>query len=349
MALTQGAPLPNITETTTTTPQAPEYYTQYLTGLSQAGQQAMARPAGQMVAGYDPLQTQGYAAVPTAAQAYQPGLTAAQKTATTAAAGAVPQISAFMNPYTRSVVDEMARLSQQNLQRNIMPTLKAGFVGSGGLGGQRYAGALGQTMADIQASLTGQQAGALQKGYGEALQAALQNVGQQRQAAETQGQLAQEAQNLGLTGAGALTKAGAERQAYQQSLLDAPLRTASEAAKLMSGYQIPLTTGVTRVGPGQQSQYQASPLQSAIGILSLIGAAQPGMGQASGQTGTPSQTQLGGQGLNLIYDKAAGLWRDIFGNSQPTGGQTTTGGQNPMSDWGYDFSGTQDSMTDWTY
>lgn len=289
MALTQGAPLPNITETTTTAPQAPEYYTQYLTGLSQAGQQAMGRAPGQMVAGYDPLQTQGYAAVPGAAQAYQPGLTAAQQTAGIAAQGAVPQISSFMNPYTQSVVDEMARLSQQNVQRSLLPSLKAGFVGSGGLGSQRYAGALGQTLADVQANLTGQQAGALQKGYSDAVQAAIQNAALQRQAAETEAGLAGKAQEYGLTGAGALTKAGAERQAYEQSRLDAPLRVASEAANLMSGYQVPLSTSVTRVGPGQQGQYQQSPLQSAIGILSLIGATQGGTGGLSGTGTAPSR------------------------------------------------------------
>lgn len=290
MALTQGSPLPDITTTTTQAAQAPEYYTNYLTGLSQAGQTAMGRAPQEMVAGYDPLQTQGYAAIPGAATAYQPGLTAAQKTAGRAAAGVTPQnIAAFMNPYTKSVVEEMARQSQQNVQRNILPSLKAGFVGTGGLGAQRYAGALGQTMADIQANLTGQQTGALQKGYSDALQTAIQQANLQREAAETQGALAGRAQEYGLTGAGAMTKAGAERQAYQQSLLDAPLRTAMESSKLLGGYQIPLTSRTSVVGPGQQGQYQSSPLQNAIGILSLIGATQGGTGGLSGTGTAPSR------------------------------------------------------------
>lgn len=318
MALTQGAPLPDITERTTQAAQAPEYYTQYLSSLSQAGQQAMGRPAGSMVAGYDPLQTQGYAAVPGAAQAYQPGLSSAQQTATQAATGIAPRISALMNPYTQQVVDEMARLSQQNVQRNIMPTLKAGFVGTGGLGGQRYAGALGQTMADIQSNLLGQQTGALQKGYSEALQAALQEPELQRRAAETQASLAGKAQEFGLTGAGALTKAGAERQAYEQSLLDAPLRVASEASKLMGGYQVPISQATTRVGPGQQTQYQASPLQSTLGLLALLGAANVPAGQTGG---SQSQTQLGGSGARAIFDWAKQLLPNVVSENQSSSAQ----------------------------
>lgn len=305
MALTQGAPLPDITTTTREAAQAPEYYTQYLTGLSQAGQQAMGRTPQQMVAGMTPLQQQGYAQVPGAAQAYQPGLAAAQQTAATAAGGAAPMISQFMNPYTQNVVDEMARLSQQNVQRNVLPSLKAGFVGTGGLGAQRYAGALGQTMADIQANLTGQQAGALSSGYSDAVKAALQQQAQETQAAQAQGNLAAQAQQLGLTGAGALTKAGAEQQAYQQSLLDAPLRVASEASKLMGGYQIPISRTSSVVGPGQRGQYGLSPLDQIAGILTLIGATQGGT--TGGTTGGTAQT-VGYQAV-----------RDWLGRNLPSG------------------------------
>lgn len=318
MALTQGAPLPDITRTTTQTQTAPDYYTNYLTGLSQAGQQAMARTPQQMVAGYDPMQTQGYGAIPAAAQAYQPGLTAAQQTAGQAAQGITPgRISSLMNPYTQNVVDEMARLSEQNVQRSLLPSLKAGFVGSGGLGGQRYAGALGQTMADVQSSLTGQQAGALQKGYGDALQAAIQEAQIQNQAAQTQGLLAGKAQEYGLTGAGALTKAGAERQAYEQSILDAPLKVASSAGSLLKGYTFPTSQQTREVGPGQAGQYQTSPLSNVLGILSLLGATQSG-GVPAGQTGTPSQSQLQGAGLGALWSQLKNI-PDWFssGNASP--------------------------------
>ena len=276
MALTQGSPLPDITQTTTRTDNAPDYYTKYLTDVSAAGQTAMARSPTQSVAGYDPLQVMGYSNLPAATTSYQPTLQAAQDTAAQAAKGITPErIQALMNPYTSNVVDEMGRLSQQNVQRNLLPTMKAGFVGTGGLGSQRYAGALGQSMADIQAGLTGQQYGALSKGYSEALKGALDEAQLQNLAAGTQGKLAQQELDTGLTAAGALTKAGAERQGYQQSLLDAPLKTATTASGLMRGYTVPQSQVEKFVGP-KAGMYSTSDLSNILGVMSMLGATKEG-------------------------------------------------------------------------
>lgn len=278
MSFLQGGALPNVTETTseTTTPTSTEY-SNLLKGISTAGSTAMGRTGAESVAGYDPLQTQGYGMVSDAATAYQPGLSAAQATASRAASGITPErINALLNPYTSNVVNEMARLSQENVQRNLMPTMKAAFVGTGGLGGQRYANALGQSMADIQAGLTGQQYGALSKGYTEALKGALDEAQLMNQTAKTQGDLAKMGQELGLTGAGALTKAGSERQAYEQSILDAPMRNAKAAADLLRGYTMPATQTKTFVGPRTRDYYQQSDLGKVAGVLSLIGGAREG-------------------------------------------------------------------------
>lgn len=255
---------PDVTQTKTTTQQAPSYYTNYLSGLSQAGQTAMAAP--NKVAPLTEMQQQGFAATPSAASAYRPGLTAATATANTAAAGAAPQIQDFMSPYTSNVVDEMARLQQQNVQRNLMPQLKAGFVSTGGLGSSRYANAMGQTMADLQSNLTGQQFGALDKGYKDSVTAALNNAQLQNQAARTQGDLATSEQTLGLTGAGALTKAGTEQQLYDQSLIDAPLKTATNASQLMRGFTVPGTTVTEDKGPLSKEYYAGSPLAQTLGV-----------------------------------------------------------------------------------
>ena len=276
MSITQGAPLPDITKTTTTTQTAPDYYTNYLTQLSQTGQDALKRTAAEGIAGYDPLQTQGYGQIPTAAGAYQPGLTAAGQTAASAARGITPdRISALMNPYTTNVVDEMERLSQQNVQRNLLPSLKAGFVGSGGLGSQRYAGALGQSLADVQSNLTGQQYGALSKGYEGALKAAIDEMQGQTAASRAQAEIAGKEQELGLTGAQALTKAGAERQKYQQSMLDYPMTQATNVSGLMRGYQVPISDVKKFVGP-EAGLYRKSPLETAMGLGTFIGSAATG-------------------------------------------------------------------------
>ena len=275
MAFTQGAPLPDIKETTTRTTGAPDYYTNYLSGLSQAGQKALGQTAETGIAGMTDLQKKGYAALPTAAGAYIPGLTAAEKTAASASGISSEDITNFMNPYTKNVVDEMARLSQQNVQRNLLPTLKAGFVGTGGLGSQRYAGALGQGLADVQANLTGQQYGALSSGYNEAVKAALNEAQLQNQVAQTQGQLARAEQELGLTGAGALTKAGAEQQAFEQAKLDFPLKQATNVSNLLRNYTMPTSETTTFVGP-KAGAYQTSGLANIMGMLSLLGSAKSG-------------------------------------------------------------------------
>jgi len=276
MSITQGAPLPDIKQTTTTQDNAPSYYTDYLSGLSSAGQAAMGKSPTQLVAGYDPLQVQGYNNLPAAATAGLPGITAAQNTAAQAAQGITPErIQALMNPYTSNVVDEMGRLSQQNMQRNMIPTMKAGFVGTGGLGSQRYANAMGQGMADVQSGLTGQQYGALSQGYSQAMKGALDEASLLNQTAGTQGKLADIAQTEALTGAGALTKAGAERQGYQQSLLDAPLKTATNVSGLMRGYTMPVSQTQTFTGP-KAGSYQNSTLSDISGILGVLGAAKEG-------------------------------------------------------------------------
>lgn len=271
-SITQGSPLPNITTTETRTGTTPDYYTNYLSALSTAGQNALSNQPENLVAGYDPLQTQGYGALPAAAESYKPGLASATKTADLAAAGMTPDlIDKYMNPYTKDVVNEMARQSQIALQKNI-PTLKAGFVGSGGLGSQRYAGALGQSLADIQSNLTTAQTGALQKGYADALDAAYKQAGLYNQAAQTQGKLAEEEQTLGLAGSGALTKAGAERQAYEQAKIDAPLKYAANVSKLLQGYQVPTGYTQTSTGPKTKDYYGTSTLGDITGLLATVGA-----------------------------------------------------------------------------
>ena len=345
MAITQGAPLPDIKTTETRTDNAPSYYTDYLSGLSKAGTTAVGRSPTQSVAGYDPLQVMGYSSLPSASTAGQAGINEAQETAGQAAQGITPErIQALMNPYTSNVVDEMGRLSQQNVQRNLLPTMKAGFVGTGGLGSQRYAGALGQSMADIQAGLTGQQYGALSQGYTQAMKGALDEASLLNQTATTQGKLADMEQAQALTGAGALTKAGAERQAYQQSLLDAPLKTATTASGLMRGFTVPGSQTSTFLGP-KAGSYQKSDLEQIMGVLSMLGSTAGGKGMqtvagagsglldylkgvATGNKGlfggyNVDSSEFAGAnaaGTNVYYDTATGNYYDATGTMVPISG-----------------------------
>lgn len=271
----QGGALPDITQTTTKTTEAPGYYTDYLSGLSEAGQTALGKSPDQLIAGYDPLQNTGYGQFESASGAYKPGLAQAQQYLGQGAGVDQADINKFMNPYTTNVVNEMERLAQQNMQRNVLPSLKGSAVGLGDLGSRRYATALGQSAEDIQRNLTGQQYGALSAGYKQALDAALAEAGLQQKAAATEGDLAKMEQTLGLAGAEAMTKAGAERQAYEQAKIDAPLKQAANVAALMRGYQVPLDTTEKFVGP-KAGLYQKSPFETISGLAALIGAASTG-------------------------------------------------------------------------
>ena len=326
---------PDVTTTATTTSNAPSYYTDYLSGLSQAGRTAIANP--NQVAPLTEMQQQGWAATPGAATAYKPGLSAAEETAGTAAAGAAPQIGDFMNPYTSNVVDEMARLQQQNIQRNLMPQLKAGFVSTGGLGSSRYANALGQTMADLQSNLTGQQYGALNTGYNASVNAALNNAQVQNQAARTQGDLAGQEQALGLSGAGALTKAGTEQQMYNQSLIDAPLKTATNASQLMRGYTVPGSSSVSTSGPMQSTYYQGSPLAQTLGVSSMLGSLY---GKPKGGSGIIGDVASYFGGAASSAGKSLSNWW----NSTPSGttsqyeGLNNPDAMNQLTNWTYDIN-----------
>jgi hypothetical protein len=277
MALTVGDPLPSITSTATRADVAPDYYTDYLKALSGAGETGMGLTAAQGVAPMDLMQISGYGKVPAAADAYKTGLTSAGTTADIAAGGLQgTRIGELMDPYQKYVTDEMARLQQQNIQRSVLPSLRGAFVGRGDLGSQRYAAATGQTLADMQRNLVGQQYGALSTGYQNALKAAMDELDLQNRAAQTQATIAQKEQELGLLGAGALTKAGAEKQAFEQAKLDYPLKQATTAAALMRGFQIPTTQTTTEVGPKTEGYYQKSPLQQILGVLSTLGAIRGG-------------------------------------------------------------------------
>ena len=298
-SLTQGDVLPDVKTTTTQATTAPGYYTDYLSNLARAGNAATNMDPSQMVAGFSNLQNQGFGQTGEAATSYKPQLTAAQQTAADVAQGVTPQeMGQFFNPYTSGVVDEMARLSQQNMQRNILPSLKGMFAATGGMGSQRMLGATGQTLADIQSNLTGQQTGALQKGYSDAMSQALKQEELQNMAAQTQGTLAKEEQDLGLAGAKSLLDAGAIQQAYEQAKIEAPLKMASNASALMRGYSIPTTTTQNFTGP-MPGAYAASPLQSILGVGSLF---------ASGPGGSSSAASNIGTGVADLYKDIKSWW-----------------------------------------
>ena len=217
-SLFQGEAPPNVQTTRETAAVAPQYLTDYLTQLAQQGQQSLGAldpVTGQYtaptqtqlttagtpyVAPLSQLQKDTAAYAPEALKRYQTPMDEALASGQAGAGIDQADISKFYNPYENAVVGGMAAQSASNVQRNLMPQLKAGFVGTGGLGGQRYANALGQTMGDVNTTLLQEQNKARSAGYQSALDAALREMSGQTQSAQALGALGAQEQQAATTG-----------------------------------------------------------------------------------------------------------------------------------------------------
>lgn len=65
------------------------------------------------------------------------------------------QQSQFMNPYTQGAANEMMRLSNQNLNENVIPGLNSTFTGAGQFGSSRNSDFMNRAVRDNQQSING--------------------------------------------------------------------------------------------------------------------------------------------------------------------------------------------------
>ena len=306
----QGAPLPTITKTDQVQQTLPEFYTNYLQDIANLGTNAVQQGG---VAGFSPLQQQAFQMAPNAAfSGAQTAVDAASLLGAAGTTAAPSMVASYMNPYTSNVVDEMGRLQQQNIQRSVLPALRGAGVGSGSFGSSRQANATGQTLAEMQRNLTGQQYNALNTGYNTAMTAAQADLNRQLQAGQGLGNVATEQYNIGTGGLKTLGELGGQQQALGQKQLDYPMIQAQNLSKLFTGQQIPMGTTTQTTGPGQTGQYSLSPLSQISGLLSGLGAF---MGSPStGTTGTgTTQQQTGLQSILGLPQTAFNQVKDLLG------------------------------------
>lgn len=323
-SLLQGSVLPSTTSTTQTQAVAPEFYTNYLQDIANLGQNAVTQGG---VAGLSPLQQQAFEMAPTAAFSGADTAGNAAKMLQTAGSTTAPSVvGSYMNPYQSNVVDEMGRLSGLNVQRNILPALKAAGVSSGGLGSTRMANVTGQTLADIQAALTGQQYSALNQGYKDAISAAQTDLSRGVSAGQGLTSTANTQSNIGLTGLKNLSDLGALQQAQGQKILDYPMENAQKFAKLMQGYTIPTGTTTQTVKPGEEGQFSNSTLSQITGLLAALGSLQGGSGDNTGGGGNFLTSILSGLGINFAN---GGPVRMANGGAVAGGLQSIVQGANP--------------------
>jgi hypothetical protein len=287
-SLFQGEAPPNVQTTRETAAVAPQYLTDYLTQLATQGQQTLGvkdpvtgvyTPPTQAqlttagtpyVAPLSQLQKDVATAAPTALTRYQTPMDAALTAGQAGAGIDQADISKFYNPYENAVIGGMGVQSAQNVQRNLMPQLKGGFVGTGGLGGQRYANALGQTMGDVNTALLQEQNKGRATGYQSALDAALREMSGQTQAGQMLGTLGAQEQQAATTGLKTGADIGAIEQAQNQAIINAPTTMASNVAQILRGYTYPTVTTEKYDGPA--SSYGPSVLSQIGGLGSLISA-----------------------------------------------------------------------------
>jgi hypothetical protein len=287
-SLFQGEAPPNVQTTRETAAVAPQYLTDYLTQLAQQGQQALgtkdpvtgaytAPTQAQLtsagapyVAPLSQLQKDVATNAPTDLYRYQDPMNLAYSTGQEATGVSQADISKFYNPYENAVVGGMGAQSATNVQRNLMPQLKGGFVGSGALGSQRYANALGQTMGDVNTTLLQEQNKARSAGYQSALDAALREMSGQTQAGQMLGTLGAQEQTAATTGLKTQADIGAIEQAQNQAIINAPTTMAGNVAQILRGYTYPTVT--TEKFDGPASSYGPSVLSQIGGLGSLVAA-----------------------------------------------------------------------------
>jgi hypothetical protein len=244
---------------------------------------------------------EGYGGLPQYGQAgMQTAGTYGELAATLGAAGAQAynplQAIAYMNPYqeavTRRAVEEMGRQAQIQQQGLSAQAVKAGAFGGSREGVQRAE--LGRNLADVQSKRILEDYFA---NYSQAQQAAMNAFANQQARAQSAGNLALGAGQLGLQGA---TQAGQLQQASAAGIGTLGQQTAA-LGQLQSGLQQGDVSFLYNIGQQQQAQRQKeldaarqSALQTAyepfqrISFLSDIYKGAPSSQQTISQTTAPS-------------------------------------------------------------
>jgi hypothetical protein len=240
-------------------------------------------------------------------------LTAGASTAAGAAGNiGASQINNFLNPYTNAVNRNLETNTAQNINQSILPALQAMGASSGSTGSQRLMNATGQTLGGIQQGLGAQESANMSQAYKDAVTQALQQQQNQGQIAGIQGQLGTGLENATVSGLNAGASLGAQGQAQNQALINAPLTTAGNVAQLLKGYTVP--TGTTQTYSGPASSYGASPLAQIAGLGTLFASGANGTSAIDGLMKTFGISDP----LKSMTDFNKSVGQNVVGTSTPT-------------------------------
>jgi hypothetical protein len=239
--------------------------------------------------------------------AYQPAVGGAiSGTQGLAGQSSVNNISAYMNPYTQNVTDQIARLGARNLSENLLPAvsdqfIRAGQFGSSGMGtfGER-------ALRDTQESILANQTSALNTGYTQALGASQADLTRQQGAQQQVADLAKMQQGLTTADAAALESIGTAQQQQQQRGLDVayqdylnqiqyPQTQINNMSTTLRGLS-PSAVATTGTQTGYSTTFTPSPLSQVAGafatykgLTSAKGGLIQGYADGGAVTADPSQ------------------------------------------------------------
>ena len=262
------------------------------------------------VAQRDALQTQAQQLAQAGVGSFQPFLTAAQQAAGDAAttlggiatgAPTTQQVQDFMSPYQSQVID--ATLAEFDRNRAIQEqSIKDQQAALGVLG----AGRAGVQLAEFGTGAARErallQAGLLQQGFGQAMQARQQDIANRFNVAQAQQGLAGAQQSLGAFQSGLggqqqalqgtdisrLGQLGALNQAQAQAQLDAQREAARQATFMpqeqldrFAGQVTGLMGGVAGQGTRTTNEPNPTPLQTALGIGTTLSGIYGALGKGT--------------------------------------------------------------------
>ena len=124
------------------------------------------------------------------------GLSSASPYLQAAGQSSAQNIGQYMNPYNEQVTNRIAQLGARNLSENILPSIGSDFIKAGGYGSTRQRDLVGRAARDTQEAILGQQAQALQAGYGQGLGASAADLARYGQLGATAGSLGTQQQQL---------------------------------------------------------------------------------------------------------------------------------------------------------
>jgi len=191
--------------------------------------------------------------------ASQPSMMGAN--ALTLAGGLTPAsagINNYMSPYQSQVVDEIARRGQENIA-NAQSGVADKFIGGGQFGSSRMGRSLGNAQTAGLRDILGQQATALNSGYGQALGASQADLTRQLQAGSQLGTLGTNQANIANQYSQNLANIGQSLGTFGQSDLQRQLDAAKGQGALAEVYNTNALRNIAAqeaVGNTQQAQQQ---------------------------------------------------------------------------------------------